>query len=70
MKYLFLEHAVWLHYLLPAKTKMSQKLFSDKPGTSGDYRIIIEGEETDAQTSRSSRNNPVCGRNCERSRTL
>ena len=30
------------------------KVVSDKPGTSGDYRIIIEGEETDAQTSRSS----------------
>lgn len=53
MKYLFL--ACGMAALFAAcQNENEPKVVSDKPGTSGDYRIIIEGEETDAQTSRSS----------------
>ena len=53
MKYLFL--ACGMAALFAAcQNENEPKAVSDKPGTSGDYRIIIEGEETDAQTSRSS----------------
>ena len=53
MKYLFL--ACGMAALFAAcQNENEPKVVSDKPGTSGDYRIIIEGEETDAQPSRSS----------------
>ena len=53
MKYLFL--ACGMAALFAAcQNENEPKAVSDKPGISGDYRIIIEGEETDAQTSRSS----------------
>ena len=53
MKYLFL--ACGMAALFAAcQNENEPKAVSDKPGTSGDYRIIIEGEETDAQPSRSS----------------
>lgn len=53
MKYLFL--ACGMAALFAAcQNENEPKAVSDKPGTSGDYRIIIEGEETDAQTSKSS----------------
>ena len=53
MKYLFL--ACGMAALFAAcQNENEPKVVSDNPGTSGDYRIIIEGEETDAQPSRSS----------------
>lgn len=53
MKYLFLVCGM-AAFFAACQNENEPKVSSDKPGTSGDYRIIIEGEETDTQPSRSS----------------
>lgn len=53
MKYLFLVCGMAALFTA-CQNENEPKVVSDKPGTSGDYRIIIEGEETDTQPSRSS----------------